>query len=205
LQGVPGSRVRSFKLLFRTENFIHSACPPRAALHAALRPKRQTSPPAAMHSQLPCSCSHSLSPVRSEITPSSVAYSAPALSRLYSVSLPPIMTALSRSTATAVSALPAAARGPRLSVACRNPVSAAPLWGSCRMHVLLHVAVAAIMASAAFSVAHAQGWSTAQLSQAPPRCKLSAISVGTVAMFAGGACQDSKLLRIVFVCFVREC
>jgi hypothetical protein len=44
-------------------------------------------------------------------------------------------------------------------------------------------------------------WSTAQLSQA--RSYLSATSVGTVAMFAGG--QGSKLLRIVFVCCVREC
>ncbi len=37
-------------------------------------------------------------------------------------------------------------------------------------------------------------WSTAQLSQA--RWELSATSVGTVAIFAGG--QDGKLLRIVF-------
>ena len=111
------------------------------------------------------------------------------------------MTALSRSAATAVSALPAAAWGPRLSVACRNPVSAAPLWGSCRIHVILHAAVAGMMASAALSVAHAQGWSTAQLSQA--RGVLSATSVGTVAIFAGGS--DSKLLRIVFVCCVRDC
>jgi hypothetical protein len=44
-------------------------------------------------------------------------------------------------------------------------------------------------------------WSTAQLSQA--RGQLSATSVGTVAIFAGG--RDSKLLRIVFVCCVREC
>jgi hypothetical protein len=44
-------------------------------------------------------------------------------------------------------------------------------------------------------------WSTAQLSQA--RSYLSATSVGTVAIFAGG--WSSKLLRIVFVCFVREC
>ena len=42
-------------------------------------------------------------------------------------------------------------------------------------------------------------WSTAQLSQA--RNALSATSVGTVAIFAGG---DSKLLRIVFVCCVRD-
>ena len=145
--------------------------------------------------------SHSLSPVRSEITPFSIAHSAPALSRLDSVSLPPIMTALSRSAATAVSTLPPAARGPRLSVACRNPVSTAPLWGSCRIHVLLHAAVAAMMASAAFSVVHAQGWSTAQLSQS--RYFLSATSVGTVAIFAGG--EGSKLLRVVFVCCVRDC
>ena len=45
-------------------------------------------------------------------------------------------------------------------------------------------------------------WSTAQLSQA--RYWLSATSVGTVAMFAGGT-FGSKLLRIVFVCCVREC
>ena len=44
-------------------------------------------------------------------------------------------------------------------------------------------------------------WSTAQLSQA--RYYLSATSVGTVAIFAGGL--YSKLLRIVFVCCVREC
>ena len=113
------------------------------------------------------------------------------------------MTALSRSAATAVSTLPPAARGPRLSVACRNPVSTAPLWGSCRMHVLLHAAVAAMIASAALSVAHAQGWSTAQLSQA--RGYLSATSVGTMAIFAGGFVDFSKLLTIVFVCFVREC
>ena len=46
-------------------------------------------------------------------------------------------------------------------------------------------------------------WSTAQLSQA--RFFLSATSVGTVAMFAGGYHDNSKLLRIVFVCCVREC
>ena len=45
-------------------------------------------------------------------------------------------------------------------------------------------------------------WSTARLSQA--RSYLSATSVGTVAIFAGGRI-DSKLLRIVFVCCVREC
>jgi hypothetical protein len=111
------------------------------------------------------------------------------------------MTALSRSAATAVSTLPPAARGPRLSVACRNPVLTAPLWGSCRMHVLLHAAVVAMMASAAFIVAHAQGWSTAQLSQA--RWQLSATSVGSVTIFAGGT--NSKLLRIVFVCRARVC
>ena len=44
-------------------------------------------------------------------------------------------------------------------------------------------------------------WSTAQLSQA--RSYLSATSVGTVAIFAGGL--SGKLLRIVFVCCVREC
>jgi hypothetical protein len=44
-------------------------------------------------------------------------------------------------------------------------------------------------------------WSTAQLSQA--RFFLSATSVGTVAIFAGGQC--SKLLLIVFVFCVREC
>ena len=44
-------------------------------------------------------------------------------------------------------------------------------------------------------------WSTAQLSQA--RSALSATSVGTVAIFAGG--QGSKLLRIVFVFCLREC
>ncbi len=40
-------------------------------------------------------------------------------------------------------------------------------------------------------------WSTAQLSQA--RFALSATSVGTVAIFAGGV-FGSKLLRIVFAC-----
>ncbi len=44
-------------------------------------------------------------------------------------------------------------------------------------------------------------WSTAQLSQA--RGQLSATSVGMVAIFAGGF--GGKLLRIVFVCFAREC
>jgi hypothetical protein len=46
-------------------------------------------------------------------------------------------------------------------------------------------------------------WSTAQLSQG--RMKLSATSVGTVAIFAGGWLGNGKLLRIVFVCCVREC
>ena len=45
-------------------------------------------------------------------------------------------------------------------------------------------------------------WSTAQLSQA--RYSLSATSVGTVAIFAGGG-FGSKLLRVVFVCCVRDC
>ena len=45
-------------------------------------------------------------------------------------------------------------------------------------------------------------WSTAQLSQA--RSDLSATSVGAVAIFAGGQI-GRKLLRIVFVCCVREC
>jgi hypothetical protein len=43
-------------------------------------------------------------------------------------------------------------------------------------------------------------WSTAQLSQA--RLLLSAASVGTVAIFAGGF--NGKLLGIVFVCSVRD-
>jgi hypothetical protein len=56
-------------------------------------------------------------------------------------------------------------------------------------------------------------WSTAQLSQA--RWALSATSVGTVAIFAGGQytseqsnvvdLYDGKLLRIGFVCFARKC
>ncbi len=45
-------------------------------------------------------------------------------------------------------------------------------------------------------------WWTAQLSQA--RDQLSATSVGTVAIFAGGR-GSSKLLRDVFVCCVRDC
>ena len=45
-------------------------------------------------------------------------------------------------------------------------------------------------------------WSTAQLSQARP--ELSATSVGTVAIFAGGYISG-KLLMIVFVCCVRVC
>jgi hypothetical protein len=45
-------------------------------------------------------------------------------------------------------------------------------------------------------------WSTAQLSQA--RYALSATSVGTVAIFAGGALHG-KLLRIVCVFCAREC
>ncbi len=44
-------------------------------------------------------------------------------------------------------------------------------------------------------------WSTAQLSQA--RHGLSATSVGTVAIFAGGSSM-SKLLRILFFCCVRD-
>jgi hypothetical protein len=44
-------------------------------------------------------------------------------------------------------------------------------------------------------------WSTAQLSQ--PRSYLSATSVGTVAIFAGG--QLCKLLGIAFDCCVRDC
>ncbi len=44
-------------------------------------------------------------------------------------------------------------------------------------------------------------WSTAQLSQL--RSDLSATSVGTVAIFAGGV--FSKLLMIVFACYIREC
>ena len=44
-------------------------------------------------------------------------------------------------------------------------------------------------------------WSTAQLSQA--RSYLSATSVGTVAIFAGG--RTGNLLRVVFVCCVRDC
>ena len=44
-------------------------------------------------------------------------------------------------------------------------------------------------------------WSTAQLSQA--RQYVSATFVGTVALFAGGS--NGKLLKIVFVCCVREC
>jgi hypothetical protein len=44
-------------------------------------------------------------------------------------------------------------------------------------------------------------WSTARLSQA--RSNIAATSVGTVAMFAGG--YGGKLLRIAFVCCVREC
>ncbi len=45
-------------------------------------------------------------------------------------------------------------------------------------------------------------WSTAVFSVA--RSDLSATSVGTVAIFAGGS-YGSKLLRIVFVCCVRDC
>ncbi len=44
-------------------------------------------------------------------------------------------------------------------------------------------------------------WSAAELSQA--RLSLSATSVGTVAIFAGGL--TGKLLRVVFVCCVRDC
>ena len=45
-------------------------------------------------------------------------------------------------------------------------------------------------------------WSTAQLSQA--RYDLSAISVGTVAIFAGGF-SGKLLLRIVFFLLCEEC
>jgi hypothetical protein len=44
-------------------------------------------------------------------------------------------------------------------------------------------------------------WSAAQLSQA--RSYLSATSVGTVAIFAGGF--DGKFLRVVFFCCVKDC
>ncbi len=44
-------------------------------------------------------------------------------------------------------------------------------------------------------------WSTAQLSQA--RSALSATSVGTVAIFAGG--YNGTLFRIVFFCCEGEC
>jgi hypothetical protein len=46
-------------------------------------------------------------------------------------------------------------------------------------------------------------WSTAQLSQV--RSQLSATSVGTVAIFAGGCFDNRKLLMIVCVFFVKEC
>ena len=46
-------------------------------------------------------------------------------------------------------------------------------------------------------------WSTARLSQA--RGELSATSVGTVAIFAGGLNYDGKLLQIAFFCCVNEC
>ena len=46
-------------------------------------------------------------------------------------------------------------------------------------------------------------WWTAQLSQA--RYDLSATSVGTVAIFAGGRISFGKLLRVVCVCCVRDC
>ena len=65
------------------------------------------------------------------------------------------------------------------------------------MHVLLHAAVAAMIASAALSVAHAQGWSTAQLSQA--RWDTHATYVGTVAIFAGGRYQSKLLVLCLFV------
>ncbi len=97
-----------------------------------------------------------------------------------------------------------AQRGPRLSIACRNPVSTVRLWGSCRMHVLLllHAAVAAMIASAALSVAHAHRtrWSMVHLSQG--RSYLSATSVGTVAMFAEGLPFYGSLLRIPLSLFV---
>jgi hypothetical protein len=198
LQGVPGSRVRSFKLLFRRENFIHSlrcrCTPPQKANLTPPPPCIRNARAAALTRSAPYALKSLLSqsPIQRPPFHDSTASSPP-----------PIMTVLSRSAATAVSALPAAARGPRLSVACRNPVSAAPSWCSGKIatqHVLLHVAVAAMMASAAFSVARAQGWSTAQLSQA--RHSLSATSVGTVALFAGG--ESSMLLMIVFVCCARD-
>jgi hypothetical protein len=205
LLGSRSGENRQTSHVFRTSCWLASALMthlPSAPTPPSAKMPNVAPGPASIHLQRPCF--HSLSPVRSEITPFSVAHSAPAPSRLDSVSLPPIMTALPRSAAAAVSALPAAARGPRLSVACRNPVSAASLRGSCRIHVLLHAAVAVMMASAAFSVAHAQGWSKAQLSQA--RFALSATSVGKVAIFAGGVSHcNGKLLQIAFVCCVREC
>ena len=65
-----------------------------------------------------------------------------------------------------------------------RPVRAAPC-DSGGIRWLLPLAIALTMASAAFSVAHAQGtWSTAQLSAA--RQGLVATSVGNFALFAGG-------------------
>ncbi len=46
-------------------------------------------------------------------------------------------------------------------------------------------------------------WSTAQLSQA--RFALSATSVGTVAIFAGGFGYNGLLLRILFLFCARKC
>ena len=83
-----------------------------------------------------------------------------------------------------------------------RPVRAAPC-DSGGIRWLVPVAIALTMASAAFSVAHAQGtWSTAQLSVA--RQGLVATSVGNFAIFAGGfngsaynfGSQRGRLLRL---------
>jgi hypothetical protein len=79
---------------------------------------------------------------------------------------------------------PASAAVPSESNLRTRPVRAAPC-DSGGIRWLLPVAIALTMASAAFSVAHAQGtWSTAQLSVA--RQGLVATSVGNFAVFAGG-------------------
>jgi hypothetical protein len=103
---------------------------------------------------------------------------------------------------------PAATAVPSQCHARTRPVRAAPC-DSGGIRWLLPVAIALTMASAAFSVAHAQGtWSTAQLSVA--RHGLVATSVGNFAVFAGGLngsalfCnfggQRGRLLRLCRLC-----
>jgi hypothetical protein len=87
------SAVVKISILFLSRSFLIS--PARLRPHSTRSQKVE--PPGTIHLQRPCS--HLFSPVRSEINPFSIAHSALARSRLDSVSLLPIMSALPRSAA----------------------------------------------------------------------------------------------------------